>query len=213
MTKDLGTSGTPAAARSLRTPWRDPRLWTGVALVAASIAVGARVMAGADDLTPVWAARSDLQPGVTIRSSDVVATSVHLDDRAARRYLRADRPLPHDRRVLRAVAEGELVPAAALGAEAAGVVSVPVSVPAGAVPPSLVPGAVVDVWVASGDRGEAASPVLDDVVVLEVPAPDELLGAGSDREVVVGVPATARDGVGRVLAAARDGRVSITREG
>ncbi|TCJ21182.1 hypothetical protein [Nocardioides jejuensis] len=213
MTKDLGTSVTPAAARSVRPPWRDARLWIGVALVATSIAVGARVMAGADDMTRVWAARADLQPGAALGSDDLVIASVRLDAAAQARYLRADAPPPDHQRLLRAVGEGELIPAAALGAEASGVVSVPLSVPGGAAPPSLAPGAVVDVWVTSGDRGEAASPVLDDVVVLEVPATDDVLGAGGDREVVVGVPATARDGVGRVLAAARDGRVSLTREG
>jgi hypothetical protein len=111
------------------------------------------------------------------------------------------------------VGAGELLPTGALGAADDGLLTVPLSVPSGAVPPSLEPGAVVDVWVASGDRGEAAVPVLDDVVVREVPTVDELMGAGGDRQVIVGVPAESRDGVGRVLAAARDGRVSITREG
>lgn len=213
VTKDLGTSDAPAAARSVRPAWRDTRLWIGVALVAASITLGARVMASADDATQVWALRADLQPGATVQQDDLMATAVRLDDAAAKRYLPVADPLPHDLRLLRAVGAGELLPAAALGAADEGVVSVPLSVPSGAMPPSLEPGAVVDVWVASGDRGEAAVPVLDDVAVREVPAVDEVLGAGGERQVVVAVPVDARDGVGRVLAAARDGRVSITREG
>jgi hypothetical protein len=213
VTKDLGTSDAPAAARSVRPAWRDTRLWVGVALVAASITLGARVMAGADDLTRVWALRADLQPGDTIKVDDLVATPVRLDAAAEQRYLVVTDPLPDQRHLLRAVGQGELLPAAALGPADEGVVAVPLSVPSGAMPPSLDAGAVVDVWVASGDRGEAAVAVLDDVVVREVPAADEMLGAGGERQVVVGVPADARDGVGRVLAAARDGRVSITREG
>lgn len=213
VTKDLGTSDTPAAARSVTSPWRDTRLWIGVALVAGSIALGARVLAGADDMTQVWAARVDLQPGAPVSADDVVARSVRLDNAAAGRYLPVDGPWPDEDHLLRGVGEGELLPAAALGSPERGVVAVPISVPAGAVPPSVAAGAVVDVWVTSGDRGEDAAPILDDVVVLEVPPVEELLGAGGDRQVVVGVPADAREGVGKVLAAGRDGRVSITREG
>lgn len=212
VTKDLGTSGTPAA-RSVTSPWRDTRLWIGVVLVAGSIALGARIFAGADDMTRVWAARVDLQPGVPVSPEDLVAQSVRLDGAAAERYLPVDAPLPDGDQLLRAVGEGELLPAAALGPPDTGVVAVPVSVPAGAVPPSVAAGSLVDVWVTSGDRGEEASPVLDDVVVLEAPAVDELLGAGGERQVVVGVPAGDGGGVGKVLAATRDGRVSITREG
>lgn len=213
VTKDLGISDAPAAARSVRPAWRDTRLWVGVALVAASITLGARVMAGADDLTRVWAVRGDLQAGATVQADDLVTVAVRLDDAATARYLSVAEPLPDDLHLVRAVGAGELLPAAALGAPADGLMTVPLSVPSGALPPSLAAGAVVDVWVFSGDRGEAAVPVLDDVVVREVAAADEMLGAGGERQVVVGVPTGARDGVGRVLAAARDGRVSITREG
>jgi hypothetical protein len=170
------------------TPWRDTRLWTGIALVAGSIALGARVLSGADDMTQVWAARADLQPGAQLSPDDLVVARVRLDDAASERYLLVDGPLPEEDRLVRAVGQGELVPAAALGVGDLGVVAVPVSVPARAVPPSLAAGSVV-------------------------PAVDEMLGAGGDRQVVVGVPADARGGVGRVLAAGRDGRVAITREG
>lgn len=213
VTKDLGTSGTPAAARAVRPAWRDTRLWIGVALVAASITLGARVMAGADDLTRVWALRTDLQAGATVQPDDLVAAAVRFDGAAAAHYLPVADPLPEDLRLLRAVGAGELLPSAALGAPTDGLMTVSVSVPSGALPPSLETGAVVDVWVAAGDGGQAAVPVLDDVLVREVPAADELLGAGGERQVVIGVPAASRAGVGRVLAAVRDGRVAITREG
>src|SRR5436189_6322466 len=94
VTRDLGTSGTPVAARSVRRPWRETRLWIGVALVATSIAVGARVLAGADDMTRVWAARADLQPGASLGSDDLVVASVRLGAGARERYLRADAPPP-----------------------------------------------------------------------------------------------------------------------
>src|SRR5690242_19393518 len=96
VTKDLGPSVTPAAARAVRPAWRDTRLWIGVALVAASIVLGARVMASADDMTSVWAARADLQPGATIDSSDLVAVRVRLDDGSAGRYVLVGGELPGD---------------------------------------------------------------------------------------------------------------------
>ena len=48
-------SDVPAALRGQRPAWRDPRLWIGIVLVAASVVVGARVLAAADDTVQVWA--------------------------------------------------------------------------------------------------------------------------------------------------------------
>ena len=42
--------------RGHRPAWRDPRLWIGVVLVAASVVAGARLLAAADDTVQVWAA-------------------------------------------------------------------------------------------------------------------------------------------------------------
>ena len=41
-----------------RPGWRDPRLWVGVVLVTGSVVAGARLLAAADDMAPVWAASS-----------------------------------------------------------------------------------------------------------------------------------------------------------
>jgi hypothetical protein len=71
----------------------------------------------------------------------------------------------------------------------------------------------VDIWVTSGDRGDAANAVLDDVVVVGLPSNDDGLGPAGNRQVLVGVPDAQRAGVGQVLAAAHDGRVALTREG
>lgn len=213
VTKDLGTSDAPAATRGVKPAWRDARLWIGVALVAGSIAIGSRVVAAADDTTRVWAARADLDAGARVTVEDLVPATVRLEGAAHDSYLPVDAPLPAADRLDRPVAAGELLPTSALGDGVSGLAAVPVVVPAQGVPGSLRVGSRVDIWVVTGDNGEAAAPVLDDVTVLELPAVDELLGAAGDRQIVVGVAAADRGGVGRVLAAGRDGRVSVTVEG
>ena len=66
----------PPATRSTNPGWRDPRLWVGVVLVTGSVVAGARIMAGADDTTAVWAASGDLVAGQTLTTEDLTATRV-----------------------------------------------------------------------------------------------------------------------------------------
>ena len=87
----------PSAVRSRRPGWRDPRLWVGVALVAASVVLGARLLAAADDMVTVWSAGSDLGAGERLQPDDLVAQRVRFDDaRALEGYLGADDELPAD---------------------------------------------------------------------------------------------------------------------
>jgi hypothetical protein len=210
--RNLGPEA-PSAVRATPSAWRDPRLWIGVALVSASVLVGARVVTSAGDTTEVWAARADLSVGQPVTRADLVAAEVHLDGARAATYLRPTDPLPGDQVLARAIGAGELVPAAAFGAADRDLLEVPVWAPADAVPAGLVEGAVVDIWVTSGERGDAATAVLDDVVVVGLPRNDDGLGPAGNRQVLVGVPDSQRAGVGQVLAAAHDGRVALTREG
>src|SRR6185436_1849467 len=60
---NLGISDTPAARRAAAPGWRDPRLWIGVAIVAASVLVGALVLGSSDDTVPVWAAGDEMGAG------------------------------------------------------------------------------------------------------------------------------------------------------
>ncbi len=211
VTKDLGPSETPTAARASTSPWRDPRLWTGVALVAGSIVVGGQVLAAADDTTEVWAARADLAAGARVTAHDLVTVGVKLDRRSLARYLVPGDELPDDA-LLHRVAAGELMAESAFGDAAAGLVAVPLAVAVGSAPSSLAVGSHVDVWVTSADRSEPAAPALDGVIVLEAPAVDEVLGGGGERRLVVGVPAAQDDGIGQVLAAGHDGRIALTVE-
>ena len=70
----------PPALRGHRSGWRDPRLWIGVVLVAASVVVGARVLAAADDTVQVWAAAADLGAGQRVDADDLVAQRVRFAD-------------------------------------------------------------------------------------------------------------------------------------
>ena len=65
--RDARLVDVPAATRTRSPGWRDPRLWVGVVLVTGSVVAGARILAGADDMTSVWAASGDLAAGQTLR--------------------------------------------------------------------------------------------------------------------------------------------------
>src|SRR4051794_6364857 len=133
---NLGITDTPAARRAAAPGWRDPRLWVGVAIVAASVLVGALVLGGSDDTVPVWAAGDAMGAGHVLTSDDLTVRRVHFaDDADHSLYLTADRQLPPDLRLLRAVGAGELLPRAAVG-PATGVPlrEVPVSVSPDPVP-------------------------------------------------------------------------------
>lgn len=206
-------SHAPPATRAGSSGWRDPRLWIGLALVAASVLVGARVLAGADRTVEVWAVVADQPPGGALAEDDLVARRVRfVDDADLAAYLPVRDGLPERRTLVRAVGGGELLPAAALGDGVEERTEVPVWAPAEAVAGSIEPGSVVDVWVTGGGGGDGRV-VLDDVVVLAAARPADTFGPGGRRQVLVGVTGADEQGIGEVLAAAREDRVAITREG
>ncbi|HEY9565521.1 MAG TPA: hypothetical protein VIR30_17270, partial [Nocardioides sp.] len=85
----------PLAARARSAGWRDPRLWIGVALVAASVLIGARVLGSADDMTEVWALKDDLAAGQQVGTEDLEPTRVRFDDdQDARDYVLVEDGLP-----------------------------------------------------------------------------------------------------------------------
>lgn len=149
-------AGLPApAARRLRRPsWSDPRLIVGLVLVLTSVVAGAVVVRQADGTEPVWAVRRTMTPGQQITAADLVVRHVRLGDERER-YVRADKEPATGSVLLRPVGEGELLPAAAVGAREQ-VDLRPVAVPV--LPEAadgLRPGALVDVWVAArGPSGQ-----------------------------------------------------------
>lgn len=203
----------PTATRTGSPGWRDPRLWVGVVLVTGSVVAGARILAGADDMTPVWSASSDLVAGQTLTADDLVATRVRFDDDADRaRYLPVESELPADLVLSRPLTSGELVPAAALGPEPSEqAVSVSLAVTTEDVPTDLARGSHVDVWVIGNERGRPAGAelVLEDVLVLDAPVVSDSFASATSRQIVLEVP-TADDGpLAEVLAASGDDRVRV----
>ncbi|MBC9734166.1 hypothetical protein [Nocardioides marmotae] len=176
----------PGATRARRPGWRDPRLWVGVLIVAASVVAGARLLDAADDTVAVWAVAADLGAGDRVTADDLVAQRVRFADGVAgERYFLAEEQLPAELALVRGVGAGELLPRAAVGTvEEAGTVSVPLAVDL--VPPTVGDGSVVDVYL-TGSAGTPDGPVLDDVVVVEAPALDEGFGATGKRQLVVAV--------------------------
>src|SRR4051794_35216142 len=53
----------PTAKRLQRPSWRDARLLVGVALILLGTVLGARLIAGADDTMPMYAASTAIRPG------------------------------------------------------------------------------------------------------------------------------------------------------
>jgi len=162
-------------------------------MIVVSVGAGIQLAASADRSILVWAAARDVTAGTVLRSDDVRPARVRLFD-SAPRYLDVAAS-PVGRIVTRRLAEGELVPLAAVRmVPPAAVVNIPVQ-PANA--PAVARGQSVDVWATSKDcppeRVLAAAPVQD------VRTEDGALSAGSGTlQVVVRVGAVETE---RVLAA------------
>jgi hypothetical protein len=163
----------PAAARLRRPRWRDPRLLTGVVIVALSVALGSWVVASAGRTVPVFVADGALTPGEAVTADALRVADVRLGAGTAR-YLPADEPLPADLVALRVVDDGELLPLSALGA-GSDVRSVAVPVASG-LSDRIRAGAVVDLWfvpdvpVAPDADAPEPSALARDVVVEQVDA-------------------------------------------
>ena len=175
----------PTAARLHKPSWRDSRLVVGVVLVLLSMAIGAKVIAAADDTVPMYAAAASLVPGQPVTQSDVKRVDVQLGaDRG--RYVAADHDIAPDTFALRDVRPGELLPRSALGTKA-DINLKPVSLPVdGGSAAQLAAGSIVDVWVNARVTSSATEKYGSPVKTLEaaavVHAPDTTgggLGAAS----------------------------------
>ena len=192
----------PAAVRAQQPGWRDPRLWIGVAIVAVSVLVGARVLAGSDDTVAVWAAVGDVGAGDQVSVDDLVARQVRFaDDTELAHYLRVDDDLPADARFLRSVGAGELVPGSALGGrEDASTVEISLEVDPAQVPTGVAAGSTVDVYVLGrgastpgrGDGGaddpaDESEPALAQVSVVDAPLGGDTFVQAGGRQLVLAV--------------------------
>ena len=182
---DLGIMEVPLARRASTPGWRDPRLWVGLAIVAACVVAGGLVLGSSDDTVPVWAAAGSLGAGHVLTSDDLAVRRVRFDDpSAASLYFRADRQLPAELRAQpRASGQASWCPGLPLAPAAAqDLRDVPVSVSPDQVPARLRVGDSVDVYVRPAARTgcQASSvcdglPALSDVTVLDDPPADQTL--------------------------------------
>jgi hypothetical protein len=203
----------PDATRAHRAGWRDPRLWIGLAVVAACVLVGARVMATADDTVHVGTTARAAAAGTTLQPGDLELRRVRFaDPEVVDRDLTGSSVPSRGITVSRDVGAGELLPRAAVTeSSAAELVQVPLSVASDDLPATARRGVVVDVWVAPADRQRApARLVLDDVTVVAVPDSSGGLAPRSTRQVIVGVPAEEGDRLGEAIGALSSGRVVLT---
>lgn len=191
-------------------------MWVGVAIVAISVIAGARIIGAADDTIEVWSVSSDMAAGQPLTADDLVATQIYFRDPGeADSYLRVSDRLPADARLNRAVGAGELVPRTALQrAGSGGVSTLPLVLPALAMPPDLTPGTRVDVWSVNevGDRFRSKV-ILEDVEVVGVPAGADGFGATLERQLLLGIEADQQEAVGAALEAAADGTLTIQKRG
>ena len=156
----------PTAKRLQRPSWRDARLLVGVVLVLLGTVLGARLVAGADDTTPMYATATPIRPGDHLTADNLRRVDVQLGDESAR-YLTAVSAVPEDTYALRDIPEGELVPASAVGSRSA--VSVqPVTVEVDASSARGLPAnASVDVWVSPRDTQSTQERYLDATLALQ----------------------------------------------
>ena len=219
---NLGITDVPAARRSSPPGWRDPRLWVGVAIVAASIVAGALLLGTSDETVPVWAAADTLGAGHVLTADDLAVRRVRFDGTDAMSlYFRADRQLPADLLLRREVAEGELLPRAAVtSTEKRELRQVPVSVAPDQVPTAVGVGDVVDVYLrpATHIGCQEASvcdglPVLNGVTVVDVPPAEEAFGPDGSRMLVLAMPPRQAQRFFRLLAATDDAPLTVVGRG
>jgi hypothetical protein len=205
----------PVAPRLRRPGWRDPRLLVGLALVAASVALGSWAVRSAQATAPVLLVRQATVPGAALDADGLAVADVRLGSAELDRYVRADEPLAPDAVALRVVGAGELLPRSAVGS-ADDLALRPVAVPAGSeLPASVGAGSLVDLWLTPAaprgavDGAQAQPPrqLAAALTVAEVGRAQGALAAGGAATVHVLVPVGQLPDV--LAALASDGRVDV----
>lgn len=211
----MSAASSPRARRLERPRWLDPRLVVGVALVLVAVAVGAKVVGDAERGELVWSASRDLPTGTTLRVDDLQATAVRLAGSTGE-YVDASVEPPSGYVLVRDVAAGELVPAAAVAPAAQEpprrLVSVPVAVHH--FPSGLGRGHRVDVYVMTTSAPGAATTIAPELVLAGATVAEVAGGAGGFGSsggtvgIVLDVPAT---DAAAVVAAVATGTIQLVR--
>lgn len=215
-------SRSPWAERVRRQRWTDPRLLVGLLLVVVATVTGARLLAGADDTAPVWAVATSVRAGDVVEPDALAVSRVRIADGADESSYLSAGAAPPSGVFLRDLAAGELVPAAAVGAEVADAgADLSLAVEVGDAPPDLVAGDVVDVWAVPGEGAAlptgtgpgrpTAQRVLEGVAVVSVTEAAATLG-GTAREVLLRLGSADLD-LGAPLAELAAGKPVLVRVG
>jgi hypothetical protein len=176
VSRNLGTSVTPAAIRSTKPGWRDPRLWIGVAIVAASVLLGAKLIGGAEQSVAVWSVSKDMGSGDALTSGDLVERKVRFVNAAdADVYLSADDPLPEGATLTRELSAGELLPRAAIGTDDSKDKTMSLVFAGAGVPTGLAKGDSVAVWVTSVKKKAADGTTTEDAPPSAAAVPETLV--------------------------------------
>lgn len=148
----------PPARRLRSNRLLDARLLAGLALMLASVVLGARIFAGASRTVLIWQAAVNLVPGEALTQAMVQPVRVDLGA-AQRYYVSASQPVPGGYLISRPVGRDELLPYAALqpAGAAAGLRIVAVPVLVGHFDPAVGPGDVVDVYATARQPGGGAA--------------------------------------------------------
>ncbi len=206
------------ASRLRRRRWTDPRLLVGLVLVAVATVAGSRVVATADETTPVWAVAGSVRAGDPVRPEALVPTPVQIGDGGdASLYLPAAEAPPGGV-FTRDLAAGELVPSSAVaGRTDDDGADLPLSVEVGDAPADLSAGDLVDVWAVPPETAAAAAPteqaerVLTAVPVVSVAEPAAGMG-GTTRQVLVRIDSSPEQ-LGEPLTRLAGGGVVLVRVG
>jgi hypothetical protein len=218
VSSSLGLTDTPAATRAVTPGWRDPRMWIGIAIVAASVVVGALVLGASDDTEPVWSAARTMGTGHVLTADDVTVRRVHFADASdADLYYPAARPLPSGLRLVHGIGGGELLPRGAVGSAATDQLrQVPISVAADQVPGAVSAGASVDVYLRPSSHAGCQDspvctgrPVLSGVTVLDAPPADQEFGAGGQRMLVLAMSSAEAHTFFRLLASVDEPALTV----
>jgi SAF domain len=191
-------AASPVPRRVKQPSWLDVRFVLGIALVLASVVIGARVVAAADHSYRLLAAGRDLAAGTVLRPGDLTTVSAHVPSRGL--YVSAADVT--GRQLTRPVTAGELLPASALAvAPTLTTVTVPF---ADTQAPDLRAGERIEVWLST--KTCASVVLLPDTAVQDVSSS----GGGSfssanDQNVTLSLPPALASRV--VTALALDGGV------
>jgi Flp pilus assembly protein CpaB len=209
------TAESPPARRLARPRWLDARLLAGIVLVVVSVAAGAKLLGDAEEGDTVWVASRDLAAGSTLQSDDVEPATVQMAGSVSS-YVDASGPAPAGYLVVRDVAAGELLPAAALSAgSSAGAARRFVSVPVAPhhFPSGLARGDRVDVYVVPASTpADLAAPEPDLVLagaVVSQAGEDSGAGLGASASSVGFVLEVGESDVPALVAAIGSGSIQL----